>query len=495
MNDVNRAKHGNNSSYYAPTSAPPAAAYPNAFQSGELDSRLARNNTNNINRANNVDTLKDGMKGNNHWATAAPPDPGCPSGFHIGEIDLNSARIHTNTMSNPNNVAYTNTTTKFNGEKGRSCSPKTAPAVAGYPSAFHSAEIGSSSTLSNIQNGVYDTNSMTNATSAYKGNRGNYNSSTATPAIAGYPSVFPSTRVDSSSDSTNIVHNTNVANNRKKTDYHSNVAPPITMRSGDFELGEIDLNSNSNRTNTVGNLNNMTHARIVENGEKGRCRSPTESLAVAEYPNSFHSGKIDSSSTGTNTKSKLTNMNSARNVRGAKEGKKGNYSTTAAALENVEYPRVVPSSEIGSSSENPNRTIDRNVANNGNKNNYHSITAAPAVPTYSSGFRCADIDSSYTPNNRYTGTKANSSNKVTKGNYRQVTAEPACPTYFQSREFVSNSNPFTAAWEEHIDENTNRKFFYNCITGMVSRTRKLLKGVCFFSRRLFLHGQFSTYLA
>ncbi|WP_411024208.1 WW domain-containing protein, partial [Salmonella sp. s58408] len=95
----------------------------------------------------------------------------------------------------------------------------------------------------------------------------------------------------------------------------------------------------------------------------------------------------------------------------------------------------------------------------------YSTMGAPALPGYPSTLQARDIDSN---SNR---TNVNSTNKVKNGSYTAATTGSAVqgyPSSFQSRDIKSSARPGAAAWEEHIDEHTNRRYFYNSITGKSS---------------------------
>ena len=170
-------------------------------------------------------------------------------------------------------------------------------------------------------------------------------------------------------------------------------------------------------------------------------------------------------------------MYNGNKVNGAKNGQKSNYHSISAAAPTATYPRSAQSGDINSTyiagdTNTVGNTNNMNYAKSGKKGAYHSVTEAPTLPSFPGTFQSRESDPRSTRANAHN--MNNKSNKEKNGHYGPATAGQAVDAYsstFQPSEFGSSSNPIAAAWEEHIDENTNRKYFYNSITGRVSHSR------------------------
>lgn len=408
-------KNANNSDYYPTTASAPALGYPSDFQSGDLDLSSPSTYTS-TNSMNNMNGVKGGKKNNGHGSTAASDAPGYPGAFPTGGMSSSSSLSSRNAMNSINDM-----NAAMNGKQNDYRPSPAAPAMTGYPSAFSSGGVDSNSKLSSTDTGG---SSIGNMHGEKNSKKSNYYTPTASPEMMGYPDAFQSSGVDSSStrSNTNILKkasDTKTAMNGKKSSYHEPAAAPSMARYSDgFQSSEIDSSSTSAYTNT------LTNANKVNRANNGNYPASTATPPMVGYPSSFQSGEMDSSYTAA-----------------------GNVTITTS------------------------NTQKKNPAKSGKKDAYHSTTETPARAAYPSTFQSSEADSTSTRANKNGVNTVSKTNNLKNGSYTLSTAEPATkgyPSTFQSSNNKSSSKPIAAAWEEHIDENTNRRYFYNVVTGRSS---------------------------
>lgn len=332
-------------------------------------------------------------------------------------------------------------------------------------------------------------NGMDEVESAKHSKTSNYHAPTGYAPTSAYPSSFLSGEIDSSytpgnTNTVNTMNNLSSTKNSKKGNYHSSTAAPrtagypITFQSDDIDLSSVPPGypGHSNNTNNVNRVKSMDAAK---NGKKSNYHSSTVAPPVAKYPSASQSSEVDSSYTRNNTTSGVKGM---KYVNGAKNGNNSNYQGLTGTEPIPSCPRAFQPDELHSSStpgnkNSMNNATKINAMKNSKKGNYHSPTAASATAGYPSALQSSDIDSSSTWNNANpvintsSVNRTNNTSKGKTGTYGSATTGSDIAAYsssVQSSDTGSSSNSIAAAWEEHIDETTNRKYFYNTITRRVS---------------------------
>lgn len=456
----NAAETGKKSAYCAPTAPPTMTGHPSAFQSGGIESSSTHDFPNSMNRISERSAADNRNESNYHAPASGSVIAGYPNDFQSTGSGSSFPRPAYPTAATKANK----TNSSQNRKSGDYSSPAGAPPTAGHRNVFRSSNIDSSSThgVSSATNRISDTNAAENR------NKGNYHAPASGSGIMGYPNAFQPTELGSSSTQPAYAtaltksNKINSAKNRESGDFSSpGEAPPPAGYRNAFQSGEIERSSTHGISNA---RNRISDFNAEQNTSKSNYHAPASGSAMTGHPNAFQCTELGSSSTQPayygNALTKSNKINSANN------GKRGNYSPPADVPPSAGYLDALPSCEI----EPSYPPDDPDTLRNPKHVTYHPSTKSPARPGYSGIFQSREIDTSPTRSNATTSYMKPVSSKGKTRTYGRATAGSeieAYPSTFRSGNIGWGSEPIAEEWEEHIDESTNRKYFYNSITGRV----------------------------
>lgn len=387
-----------------------------------------------------MNTMNNVNNRNYHTSTAALSTSAYSSDIESGDLALRSTPTFAYTMN-----SWKNTDTVSNDKNGKCYVPTATLPTPGYPDAFES----NGGEWSCPPSPIGTMNSSDSTDTWTSGEKGNCRAPTAAPALIASLKPFHPGGVDSYS----TWSNSNAAELEGNISYY---APRLatTRYPSAFEPSGIDLSytvSDDNVLNSIGDMN------AVESRRKQALNVPTSPPVAKGYANALQASGIGKSSTPAYTNA----VTSSQMVDRVKSSKNFNGPSPAPEPPTAGYLKAVPSDGIDLSY-TPGDTSKVELAKSGNKGTYHSLTHASALPDYTSTAKSGKID--ICPARTIT-------NSTRNGRYGVVTADPgieAYPSNFESSGNGSRSKLIAASWEEHIDERTNRKYFYNNITGRVS---------------------------